>query len=78
MGVLCLMYLVLYIDRVGIATAAPRMSADFRLSHTAFGLAISAFAWPYALFQLLGGSFSALRSTSPANGPCRSPAQLAF
>ena len=53
--VLCLMYLVMYIDRVNIATAAPRMTADLGLSNTQFGLAISAFSYPYALFQLIGG-----------------------
>ena len=53
--VLCLMYLVMYIDRVNIATVAPRMTADLRLSNTEFGLAISAFSYPYALFQLIGG-----------------------
>ena len=53
--VLCLMYLVMYIDRVNIATVAPRMTADLGLSNTQFGLAISAFSYPYALFQLIGG-----------------------
>jgi MFS family permease len=53
--VVCLMYLVMYIDRVNIATVAPRMSADLGLSNTQFGLAISAFSYPYALFQLIGG-----------------------
>jgi MFS family permease len=53
--VLCLMYLVMYIDRVNIATVAPRMSVDLGLSNTEFGLAISAFSYPYALFQLIGG-----------------------
>jgi MFS family permease len=53
--VLCLMYLVMYIDRVNIATVAPRMSADLGLSNTQFGLAVSAFSYPYALFQLIGG-----------------------
>jgi MFS family permease len=53
--VLCLMYLVMYVDRVNIATVAPRMTADLGLNNTQFGLAISAFAYPYALFQLIGG-----------------------
>jgi MFS family permease len=55
LAVLCLMYLVMYIDRVNIATVAPRMSVDLGLSNTEFGLAISAFSYPYALFQLIGG-----------------------
>src|ERR1700689_5097658 len=53
--ILCLMYLVMYIDRVNIATVAPRMTVDLGLSNTEFGLAISAFSYPYALFQLIGG-----------------------
>src|SRR5580692_113120 len=56
--VLCLMYLVLYIDRVNIATLAPKITADLRLTNTQFGLAVSAFAYPYALFQLCGGWIS--------------------
>jgi MFS family permease len=55
LAVLCFMYLVLYIDRVNIATLAPRMMADLSLNNTQFGLAVSAFAFPYALFQLVGG-----------------------
>jgi MFS family permease len=52
---LCLMYLILYIDRVNIATAAPLIRADLKLSNTDLGLAFSAFAYPYAFFQLVGG-----------------------
>jgi MFS family permease len=52
---LCLMYLVFYVDRVNIATVAPNMTADLGLSNTQFGLAVSAFAYPYAAFQLIGG-----------------------
>jgi MFS family permease len=53
--VLCLMYFVLYIDRVNIATLAPKMTLDLGLNNTQFGLAVSAFAYPYAFFQLAGG-----------------------
>jgi MFS family permease len=52
---LCLMYLVLYVDRVNIATIAPHITADLRLTNTQFGFAISAFAYPYAILQLAGG-----------------------
>src|SRR5262249_43976127 len=52
---LCLMYLILYVDRVNISTAAPLIKADLSLSNTQLGLAFSAFAYPYALFQLIGG-----------------------
>jgi MFS family permease len=53
--VLCLLYLVLYIDRVNISTSAPLIKAELGLSNTELGLAFSAFAYPYALFQLFGG-----------------------
>lgn len=42
-------------NRVNIATAAPLIRADLGLSNTQLGLAFSAFAIPYALFQLIGG-----------------------
>jgi MFS family permease len=52
---LCLMYLILYVDRVNISTAAPLIKAELGLSNTELGFAFSAFAYPYALFQLVGG-----------------------
>jgi MFS family permease len=52
---LCLMYLILYVDRVNISTAAPLIKADLGLSNTELGFVFSAFAYPYALFQLVGG-----------------------
>jgi len=54
---LCLMYMILYVDRVNISTAAPFIKANLGLSNTQLGLAFSAFAYPYALFQLIGGYF---------------------
>jgi MFS family permease len=52
---LCVMYLILYIDRVNISTAAPLIQRDLGLSNTELGFAFSAFAYPYTLFQLVGG-----------------------
>ena len=49
------MYLILYIDRVNIATAAPLIKADLHLSNTQLGLAFSSFAIFYAIFQVVGG-----------------------
>ena len=46
--IICLMYLILYVDRVNISTAAPLIKADLGLSNTQLGLAFSAFAYPYA------------------------------
>jgi MFS family permease len=53
--IICMMYLILYVDRVNISTAAPLIKADLNLNNTQLGLAFSAFAYPYALFQLIGG-----------------------
>ena len=55
LGILCLMYLLFYIDRVNISTAAPAIQQDLGLNATQLGLAFSAFAYPYALFQIMGG-----------------------
>ncbi len=52
---ICLMYFILYIDRVNISTAAPLMQKDLGLSNSGLGLAFSAFAYPYAFFQIIGG-----------------------
>jgi MFS family permease len=57
LAIICLMYLILYVDRVNISTAAPLIKADLGLSNTELGLAFAAFAYPYALFQLIGGYF---------------------
>ncbi len=55
LGLLALLYLILFVDRVNISTAAPLMKVDLRLTNTQLGLAFSAFAIPYAFFQLIGG-----------------------
>ena len=53
--IICAMYLITYMDRVNIATGGPVMEKELGLSHRDFGLAISAFAYPYAFFQIAGG-----------------------
>ncbi|MBV8652584.1 MAG: MFS transporter, partial [Alphaproteobacteria bacterium] len=55
LGIICLMYFITYIDRVNISTAAPVIAKELGLSNTQLGLAFSAFAYPYALFQIFGG-----------------------
>lgn len=52
---LCAMYFLFYIDRVNIATAATSIQRDLLLSNTQLGLVFSAFAYPYAFFQVFGG-----------------------
>ncbi len=55
LALLCLMYMILFINRVSISTTAPLMKTDLGLSNAQLGLAFSAFAIPYAVFQLFGG-----------------------
>jgi sugar phosphate permease len=52
---LCVMYFITYVDRVNISTAASSIKTEFGLSNTEIGLVFSAFAYPYALFQIIGG-----------------------
>src|ERR1700728_3678784 len=55
LALLCAMYFLYFVDRVSISTAAPLIKRDLGISNTQLGLAFSAFAIPYALFQLIGG-----------------------
>jgi MFS family permease len=55
LGLLCVMYLITYVDRVNIATAASFIQHDLGLSNKALGFALSAFGYPYLLFQIFGG-----------------------
>jgi len=55
LGMLCVMYLITYIDRVNIGTAASEIQKELHLSNTQLGLVFSAFAYPYLLFQIFGG-----------------------
>jgi MFS family permease len=55
LALLCLLYLILFVNRVNISTAAPLMKADLKLTNTQLGFVFSAFAIPYAFFQLIGG-----------------------
>lgn len=52
---LCAMYFITYIDRVNISTTAPFIQHDLGLNNTDLGLVFSAFAIPYAFFQIFGG-----------------------
>ncbi len=55
LALLCVMYFLYYVDRVSISTVAPLMKVDLNLSNAQLGVAFSAFAIPYAMFQLIGG-----------------------
>jgi sugar phosphate permease len=55
LGLLCMMYLITYVDRVNIATAADSIRRELRLSNTQLGFLQSAFGYPYLLCQIFGG-----------------------
>jgi len=52
---LCLMYLITYLDRVSLANTAPLISKEFGFSDRTMGIIFSAFIWAYAVFQVPGG-----------------------
>src|ERR1700752_4887175 len=52
------MYLITYLDRVNISTAAPQISKEFGFDNVTMGFIFSAFVWAYALFQVPGGWMS--------------------
>src|SRR6202021_100251 len=55
LAMLCVMYFITYVDRVNISTAASEIQKELGLSNTQLGLVFSAFAYPYLLFQVIGG-----------------------
>jgi MFS family permease len=55
LGLLCVMYFITYVDRVNVSTAAIVFSKEFNLSNTQVGFVFSAFAYPYLIFQIIGG-----------------------
>ncbi len=55
LGLLCAMYFITYVDRVNVSTAAIQFGKEFELSNTQVGFVFSAFAYPYLLFQIIGG-----------------------
>ncbi len=54
-GLLVVMYFITYLDRVNVSTAAAGFGKAFGLSKTEIGLVFSAFAYPYLVFQVIGG-----------------------
>src|SRR5271169_6508104 len=55
LGLLCAMYFITYVDRVNVSTAASEFGKELDLSKTQIGFVFSAFAYPYLLFQIIGG-----------------------
>jgi MFS family permease len=52
---MCVMYGITYIDRVNVSTAASVFQKELHLSNAQVGLVFSAFAYPYLIFQVIGG-----------------------
>ncbi|SRR5713101_1877042 len=52
---LCVMYGLTYIDRTNVSTASSVFQKDLHLTQTQVGLVFSAFAYPYLVFQIIGG-----------------------
>jgi len=48
-------YMITYMDRVAIASAAPAIQKEFAFSMVTMGWILSSFRWGYALFQIPGG-----------------------
>jgi MFS family permease len=55
LALLCLMYLINYIVRVNVSTAAAVFQPELHLTNVQVGLIFSAFAYPYLVFQVIGG-----------------------
>ena len=58
LAMLGLMYFITYLDRVNVSTAAAGFAGEFGLNKTQIGLVFSAFAYPYLVFQIVGGWIS--------------------
>jgi sugar phosphate permease len=58
LGLICLMYLITYLDRVNISTAAPAISEEFGFDKGTMGWIFGAFGLAYAIFQVPGGWLS--------------------
>jgi MFS family permease len=55
LGLLCMMYLITYVDRVNVNTAGAEIKRELSLTNTQLGWVFSAFGYPYLLFQVFGG-----------------------
>ena len=52
---LCILFAIMYLDRVNLSAAAGPLKAHFQLTNTQMGLAFSAFSWAYLASVLFGG-----------------------
>ena len=61
LGLICIMYAITYADRVSVSTAASVFQSELHFNNMQVGLIFSAFAYPYLLFQIIGGWVSRFR-----------------
>jgi MFS family permease len=54
-ALLCVLFAIMYLDRVNVSAAAASLQAHFGLNNTELGLTFSAFSWAYLGSVLLGG-----------------------
>jgi MFS family permease len=55
LGLICIMYAITYVDRVNVSTAASVFQKELHFTSVQVGLVFSAFAYPYLIFQIIGG-----------------------
>ena len=55
LGLICVMYAITYVDRVNVSTAASIFQRELHFTSMQVGLVFSAFAYPYLVFQIIGG-----------------------
>lgn len=54
-SMLCILFAIMYLDRVNISAAASSLKSHFALTNTEMGFAFSAFSWAYLASVLFGG-----------------------
>src|SRR6516162_2776427 len=55
LALLCVMYFITYMDRLNISTAGSLIQKEMGFSNTELGVIFSGFAYPYLIFQIVGG-----------------------
>jgi len=68
--ILCLMHVILFVDRVNLAAAAETIKDDLGLTNIQLGIAFSAFNYAYAPFQLVGGWIADRYGSRPTLAVC--------
>lgn len=57
LALFCVMSFLMYVDRVNLSATAGLIKDELGLSNTELGVIFSAFAYTYAVFQIIGGWF---------------------